>query len=712
MKKFYFLMILLTILSLSTYAQNYPLVTIQDIQRVPDNQLGTDPPSPLNGDTVRVRGIVLVSTLVNPTTNRNTIISAGARWATYIQDPNGGLWGGLYILQSDTIGPAQGTFFDLVDSADVVEVTGKVTEYYTTTELDLITKPQPIPVEILEKKPARPAPIELTLADFFTESGGYNFDAEKYESMYVILRNVISSDRVTGTGTSGGNFKINDGMGHSITVYNQSRYFKTNSLGLIPNYQPPLDGSILQYVRGIINTRTDGYYIVPVYPGDIGPVVKTPPITSSVKRNISEVHPNESVQVSCKIVDLDGTVQEAGLYYSVNGGPKTLIQMEFSASDTLYKAVIPGISADSAIVDYFIWAKDNDGLESTAPLDTSKNNYFYLVLNRPLTIQDVEYSPFGGNYSAYNNFDVTVTGVVVADTSDINNPPQVIIQNGSGPWSGIRINGTEVLKFKKGDNVTVTGTVIENFSVTNITGINSPSQYTINSSNNPLPAPQLISTADISNKISGTVSAEQWENVLVKYQNVVVTKQNADGNAGPNVTGNSNFGEILVADQSGVNTRVELQDGNNSYHNFWDASLENKPIRVVEGNQFEELIGIMYFSFSNYKLIPRTNADFVGYTTSVKSKEINLPDEYKLDQNYPNPFNPNTRISYSIKEEGLVSLKVFNILGQEVATLVNEVKSPGKYYVNFDAKNMSSGIYIYKIETNGFTQTKKMTLLR
>ena len=71
----------------------YPLVTIQDIQFVPEPQT-SDPPSPLNGDTVRVRGLVLVSPVIHPDTNRGVIISAGARWATYIQDPNNGLWGG------------------------------------------------------------------------------------------------------------------------------------------------------------------------------------------------------------------------------------------------------------------------------------------------------------------------------------------------------------------------------------------------------------------------------------------------------------------------------------------------------------------------------------------------------------------------------------------------------------------------------------------
>ena len=73
----------------------YPLVTIQDIQFIPDSLLISDPPSPLNGDTVRVQGIVLVRPVIDPDTNRGVIISAGARWAVYIQDPNGGLFGGL-----------------------------------------------------------------------------------------------------------------------------------------------------------------------------------------------------------------------------------------------------------------------------------------------------------------------------------------------------------------------------------------------------------------------------------------------------------------------------------------------------------------------------------------------------------------------------------------------------------------------------------------
>ena len=91
---------------------------------------------------------------------------------------------------------------------------------------------------------------------------------------------------------------------------------------------------------------------------------------------------------------------------------------------------------------------------------------------------------------------------------------------------------------------------------------------------------------------------------------------------------------------------------------------------------------------------------------------IGTPMTYSLSQNYPNPFNPSTVIKYSIPQSSLVTLKVYNILGKEVASLVNENKEAGNYTVNFSAKNLSSGVYFYTIKAGNFTQTKKMTIIK
>lgn len=98
--------------------------------------------------------------------------------------------------------------------------------------------------------------------------------------------------------------------------------------------------------------------------------------------------------------------------------------------------------------------------------------------------------------------------------------------------------------------------------------------------------------------------------------------------------------------------------------------------------------------------------------TSVSLISSNVPEGFKLSQNYPNPFNPSTKINFSIAKSGFVSLKVYDILGKEVAILVNDIKQAGDYSVDFNASYLASGTYFYKIETNGFSEIKKMMLVK
>lgn len=92
--------------------------------------------------------------------------------------------------------------------------------------------------------------------------------------------------------------------------------------------------------------------------------------------------------------------------------------------------------------------------------------------------------------------------------------------------------------------------------------------------------------------------------------------------------------------------------------------------------------------------------------------QSDIPLDFALNQNYPNPFNPTTRIQYQLSGNSQVTLKVYNILGSEVATLVNEEKQAGSYEVSFDASDLSSGIYFYSLRAGSFIETKKMLLLK
>jgi len=103
--------------------------------------------------------------------------------------------------------------------------------------------------------------------------------------------------------------------------------------------------------------------------------------------------------------------------------------------------------------------------------------------------------------------------------------------------------------------------------------------------------------------------------------------------------------------------------------------------------------------------------DYAQEITDVEGTNYVLTDFY-LEQNYPNPFNNSTVIKYSIPQEGLVTLKVYNLLGEEVARLINETKQTGHYEVSFDATGLPSGIYFYRLQAGSFVETKKMVLLR
>jgi plastocyanin len=96
---------------------------------------------------------------------------------------------------------------------------------------------------------------------------------------------------------------------------------------------------------------------------------------------------------------------------------------------------------------------------------------------------------------------------------------------------------------------------------------------------------------------------------------------------------------------------------------------------------------------------------------SVDDEEL-LADQFELKQNYPNPFNPSTRINFSVPEASFINLKVYDILGNEVAVLVNEEKQAGNYQIDFDASKLTGGVYFYQLTTNAFVDTKKMILMK
>lgn len=154
------------------------------------------------------------------------------------------------------------------------------------------------------------------------------------------------------------------------------------------------------------------------------------------------------------------------------------------------------------------------------------------------------------------------------------------------------------------------------------------------------------------------------------------------------INNHGNFGFLLIAKNSPDKLRIVIFDKDNEDNIFYD----NLNPQSIHGA-------------------------IVMFNRCVLSKEgdeklLTAPIDFALEQNYPNPFNPTTTINYSIPEAGNVEMKVYDVLGNEVATLVNEEKTPGNYIANFDASSLASGLYIYTLRSNNFVQTKKMILMK
>ena len=139
------------------------------------------------------------------------------------------------------------------------------------------------------------------------------------------------------------------------------------------------------------------------------------------------------------------------------------------------------------------------------------------------------------------------------------------------------------------------------------------------------------------------------------------------------------------------------------------------------GNDNENIVGADHFiNLTRYMLSATVENVFgtmgthplINVVTDVKELIREIPSVYTLEQNYPNPFNPLTTIGFSIPEADFISLKVFNVLGEEVASILSEEKSAGNYEVTYDASILTSGIYFYTISGNNFIQTRKMLLLK
>ncbi len=166
-----------------------------------------------------------------------------------------------------------------------------------------------------------------------------------------------------------------------------------------------------------------------------------------------------------------------------------------------------------------------------------------------------------------------------------------------------------------------------------------------------------------------------------------------------------------------ANTHCYLQEGTEYCSDFAIFDGMKFHFSLNREDRKEEQIPIDLDGDGSYEIVD-LNENAIGYikvdfeAATNTEEEFSSPTSIYLAQNYPNPFNPNTQISYALPEASQVTLEVFNSLGQKVATLVDAQQSAGYHTASFDASQLSSGLYLYKLSTSGFSQTKKMLLVK
>jgi hypothetical protein len=187
---------------------------------------------------------------------------------------------------------------------------------------------------------------------------------------------------------------------------------------------------------------------------------------------------------------------------------------------------------------------------------------------------------------------------------------------------------------------------------------------------------------------------------------------------------NNTFKRELVTDAN--HNQIELIDKEwnagswlNSIRRFFTYNefdfIEYASCDIWNNNQWMTGNGDVFFQYSKGFTIVLTTNNLTAYytnTVSVDEKEGIGISDYSLSQNYPNPFNPSTLIEYKIPKSNFIEIKVYDVLGKEIATLVDGYKSKGIYKIQFNSIGLISGVYMYRLKAGDFTEVKKMILMR
>jgi hypothetical protein len=476
------------------------------------------------------------------------------------------------------------------------------------------------------------------------------------------------------------------------------------------NFVAPNVGDTYAYIRGVLTHSPNGcmggngrgYELSPTQLTDYLANSQAPAIINVTRSHITPTSSN-AVTVSATVVDNSNFVASATLFYAVGVGstnytPVTMALTSGTNTNGVWTGTIPAQS-NGSFVKYYVGASDdssNTGYNHAVP--SGQDPYFYTVRDNGTTIVDVQFVPstFSSASSGYVGMDVTVQGVVTASAEATNLGYVFIQQENELAWAGIMVTDNPSLAtLTVGQKVSVTGTVRESFNFTRIEQVSSVQNL---GTGTVTPLDQ-----DPSNFTTwGIATSEPYEGMLINLehptsgQTLFVVDQNPDAP--------SNFAEWRVGKDvftptdgcrilTGRVTTSAYSSLNVSYVNdpMWatvDGIMNVPVIQVFAGDVVNNITGVMAYTFGNFKLLPRNNADVNMITAMDDPMHVDVIA-------YPNPVNDQFRLAYNFELSPMTAeATVYDVLGRPMHTVTLDGMS-GEKLVNI--ASLAPGNYIVKV---------------
>ncbi len=706
-------------------AQDPTVVTVRQINEIPDDQVqqlldaGTDLQSgdisglifnDLNGARVQFTAVImsdpLNSGLANQTDGRVDRIHVFVRDVAAATEGPDGM--GIQLVD----GAYETTGLINTTVGDVVEVVGTVGPFGNTMQI----APETITVlgrfddanfnlgaDFMDPVVVTTAEVNMSV----DASGGVQpnwTNLWKMRGQFVEFQNVtvttrdISSDRPNWLITSDDGTTIGSFYDISIRFRNDRDDYPDEWNKRSDDFVPPVPGSLIN-VKAFINFQGDDPFARGVPSGAIlsfNPfednhleVLQSPPQVSDLSQPDFVPTQNDVVAVTATVTtDPSRTLASAILKYTTSSNATAVSVAPTVQNGDVFTFPLPPLN-DGECVTYFIEATDNTG----AVTESDPEDYRVLAdgVNEIKDIQETCDGGPGDTPLRGIDTDMDLTAIVHSNPDasgfiSLQDSPDL------DPWSGILLNDSNLPELHRGDMVHITHATIDRVSQFGFSQWSALSNVTLEviSSGNDIYGYKELDT----DAVADESIAKAHEGMLVRYPNVRIT----DSDAG--------FGEWLFA--------TENSDGSlQAEARADDASpLVSGGGGFAGGELLEHIQGILVFAFNNFRIWPEDPATDFGTLLNVAIEDEALPGSFVLHQNFPNPFNPATSIRYDVARTGKVTLEVFDLLGRRIATLVDGEQAAGQHTVRFDAGELASGMYLYRLHAGTQVLTRTMVLLK